>query len=440
MKFLLGSILSLFLSFTSLAQGKQSKSAVKRKTNTEEPAKPVQNADFNTISIDTIHVVKGKPSLLLIDIMAQNEAGNKDIREEKEVLSNFDKNKFQIINISRHSVIVFENNQTLNLSDLNSTYSSKAFWNGKIKEQIQTENGLQNSTEFFAKQLKTKKESSYITNAKKYKKELAQLTKKNSITENSKKVMNAFLLMFSSPILEDIKVTNSLNQDLNKVKEIKAYFSEKKVKKYLCRSIEFNQQNQPIALKSFKESNKIEAELYFEYENGMLTKINQFEIPSLVSYNDTKMIITRKLQDGQETKIYWLENDELLEKTYQLATDDNLAYHNTIIEDKLENNCKSKSYNEVVFSKICFSKKNEFPYFYSTSSYQNTNVMQDYKVKLIQKNKTTYDKYISETEDSKENYQLFGTFQVNEKNQITSYKFLKDKVEKTIKIEYTYFQ
>ncbi|GAA4767627.1 MULTISPECIES: hypothetical protein [Flavobacterium] len=445
MKFTFTTILSLFLALSTSAQNKQSKkpkSSIAKTSATEAIALPAISADSNT-SVDTIHITKGKPALLLINVMAQNTAGYRDTREEKEILTNFDKSKLQIISITRHSFIVFENNQTLDISNFNNSYESKAFWNGKIKEQIQTEEGLQKSTEFFAKQMKVKKESSYVINAKKYKKELAQLTKKNIITDKSKKVMLAFLQMFSSPILEDLKETKIFNQDLAKIKEIKAYFSEKKVKKFLWRNIEFNQQGQPILFKSFKENNKIEAQISFEYENGMLSKISQMEIPSSVTYNDDKMIISKKMPDGEETKVYWLENDELLEKEYQLATDDNLAYNNTILEDKFENNCKIQTYNDQMFRKICFSKKDEVPFIHTFTSYQGENILQHYKVKLIKKNETTFERYLSESEDSKdqkENYKLFGTYQLNEKKQITSFKFIKDKTEKNIKIDYTYFQ
>lgn len=445
MKFIFTSILSLSLAFSASAQNKPSKkpkSNIAKTSGTEAIALPAISADFNA-SVDTIHITKGKPALLLINIMAQNAAGYKDTREEKEILSNFDKNKLQIITITRHSFVVFENNQTLDISNHNNSYESKAYWNGKTKEQIQTEEGLQKSTEFFAKQMKVKKESSYVINAKKYKKELAQLTKKNNITDKSKKVMEAFLKMFSSPILEDLKETKIFNQDLAKIKEIKAYFSEKKIKKYLWRNIEFNQQGQPISFKSFKENNKIEAQISFEYENGMLSKISQMEIPSSITYNDDKMIISKKTPNGEETKIYWLDNEELLEKEYQLATDDNLAYNNTILEDKLENNCKIQTYNDQMFRKICFTKKDEVPFVHTFTSYQDENILQHYKVKLIKKNETTFERYLSESEDpkeQKENYKLFGTYQLNEKKQITSFKFIKDKTEKNIKIDYTYFQ
>ena len=58
MKFLFSTILSLLLTFPTLAQSKQSKKT-KRITATEEVAQPAKSADLNTTSVDTIHISKG---------------------------------------------------------------------------------------------------------------------------------------------------------------------------------------------------------------------------------------------------------------------------------------------------------------------------------------------------------------------------------------------
>ena len=87
MKFLFSTIISLLLTFPTLAQSKQSKKT-KRITATEEVAQPAKSADLNTTSVDTIHISKGKPTLLLINVLGQNTKGYKDTREEKELQNN----------------------------------------------------------------------------------------------------------------------------------------------------------------------------------------------------------------------------------------------------------------------------------------------------------------------------------------------------------------
>lgn len=442
MKFLLTTILSLLLTFSTLAQSQQAKKT-KKITTSEEVAQPAKSADFNTTSVDTIHITKGKPTLLLINVLGQNTAGHKDTREEKEIQNNFDKNKVQIINISRHSFIVFENNQTLDVSDFKNTYESKAFWNGKIKEQIQTESGLQKSTEFFAKQLKVKKESSYIINARKNKKEFESILKKNIITDNSKAVMNTFLRIYSTPIIDEVRELKFLEQNNSKVKTINVFFSEKKGKKNLFRSYEFNEAGQPLTLKLFKENGKLECEIIFTYENGILKEITEGIVVKKVSYNNDKMIVTSKKGNDEETKLFWIENNELFEKEFTFTNDDNLAYHNTIIETKFENNCKLTIYNDEVIRKECYSKKEEHPFIYEFISYQKEEVLQHYKVKLVKKNDNLYERFTSESnngKDYKDNFKLSGSYQLNDKKQLSTFKFIKDKTEKTIKIEYNYFQ
>lgn len=441
MKFLFSTILSLLLTIPTLAQSKQSKKTKKIKA-TEEVAQPAKSADFNTTSVDTIHISKGKPTLLLINVLGQNTARYKDTREEKELQNNFDKNKVQIINISRHSFIVFENNQTLDVSDFKNTYESKAFWNGKTKEQIQTEAGLQKSTEFFAKQLKVKKESSYIINARKNKKEFESILRKNIITDNSKTVMNTFLKIYSNPVANEVRELKFFEQNISKVKTINVFLSEKKGKKILFRSYEFNEAGQPLTLKLFKENGKLDGEIIFTYENGILKEITEGIVVKKVNYNNDKMIITSKKDDGEETKLFWIENNELFEKEFTLTNDDNLAYHNTVVETKFENNCKLTFYNDEIMRKECYSKKEDNPFIYEFTSYQKDEVLQHYKVKLVKKNDNLFERFTSESNDAKEykdNFKLSGSYQLNDKKQLSTFKFIKDKTEKTIKIEYNYF-
>ena len=49
------------------------------------------------------------------------------------------------------------------------------------------------ATEFVAGNMKVKKESSYVINTRKYRKEVASLESKNKITPKSNEIMNAIL-------------------------------------------------------------------------------------------------------------------------------------------------------------------------------------------------------------------------------------------------------
>lgn len=437
---------ALVISFSGHSQKRLLKKneVVKTSSPTEEVTDTTTYNDNEDISIDTIHITKGKPTLLLVQVDGLNTANIKDQREIKELYSNFDKTKLDIINITRHSFIIFENNQTLDFSGIKNDYGTKAFWSGKTNEKIQTEKGIENSTEFFSKQLKVKKESSYITDAQKYKKELAALLKKNMITEKSKAAMDSFLNHYATALDTDLGELKIFQQNNTNVKSISTYFYEKKNKKQLTKNLEFNETGQPTIIKLYKNDGNLESQISFEYTNSILSKITKGESTVItVSYYNDKMIFQKKSEDNTITKLYWLEEDELLEKEYTLTNDDNLAYHNTILEDKLENCCKIRFYNDEIIRKDCYTKKDEIPFIYTYISYQNEDILQYYKVKLVKKNENIFERFISETDNPKEykdNFKLAGSYQLNDKKQLSTFKFIKDKAEKTIKIEYTYYQ
>ncbi|WP_136666960.1 hypothetical protein [Flavobacterium sp. H122] len=444
MRLIFFTILSLLLTFSVSAQNRLVKKvkSVPKETSANEAAAEPANSENGELTVDTIHIPKGKPTLLLVQVTGINTAAYKDTREIQELNTNFDKSKTDIIYIKRHSFIIFENNQTLDVSKHEDSYASKVFWSGKQKEQLQTEEGLENSTEFFAKQLKVKKESSYIIDAKKHKKELAALTKKNIITDKSKEVMNALLKLYALSIKAELRELSMFNEDLKKLKEIKVYYSEKKIKKLLTLHIIFNEEGQPVNLKSYKSSGKTEADVNFIYENGMLSKINDGRQIHSVSYNNDKMIVSKKLDDGEEIKIYTLENNILLEKGYSLTNDDNLAYHNTVIEEKLENDCIIKTYNGQILKKECIAKKPNQPFLMDYISYQGEDILEKYKVKVIKKNETVYERYKADYEEteneSKDNFKLTATYQLDNKKQISVIKLLENNSEKTLKIDYIY--
>lgn len=445
MRTLLTCTLVLMISFSGLSQKKQIKKVNSTKNNipTEEIniANQIHN-EIEDITVDTIHITKGKPTFLLIQINGQNTFSEIDRREIKELNNNFDKTKNDIIDIKRHSFIIFENNQTLDLSNFKNSYAAKAFWSGKLKEQIQTEEGLENSTEFFAKQLKIKKESSYVIDARKYKKELSPFIKKTNITEKSKEVLNAFLKQHTTPFTEE---ENVFEQNIDKVKMINIYVSERKIKKALVKSIEFNEKGQPTRVINKNIKGETDSEKKFIYDNGMLTKIIEGDMTKSYSYNDGKMISVNKNEEAESIDLFWLENGVLLDKNYTLFNDEKQAYHNTIVATKLEDNCRIKTYNDKIIRKDCFTKKGEFPFMYTYTSFQDEEILQVYKTKMVKKNESVYEGYLSSSDDPKkykDNFILTGTFQLNDKKQITSFSSIKqkDKPERTVKIEYIYYQ
>ncbi|WP_136666961.1 hypothetical protein [Flavobacterium sp. H122] len=444
MKLLCSIFFALLISFSGEAQKKQNKktnSTYKKKT--EAVGVEVGPSGHLTAEIDTLHIAAGKPTVLLVDVSEYNVHREKDNTEEQELLNNFDKNKLQVKTITKHTFVIFENNQTLDMSDPKNSYQAKSYWSGKVKDEIQVEEGTPMATEFVAKQMKVKKESSYIVNARKYKKELASLKKSNP-TEKSKIVMNAFLKRYSTPLMEEEDI--AFGQNIDKIKTINVYVSEKKITKALVKTIEFNELGQPVTVIDKNVNGKKESERKFIYENGLLTKIIEGDISKTFTYNDDKMISVNKSEDGEITDSYWVENGVLFGKTYIVYNDDNYAYQNSVSETKFQDNCIVRTSNGKIIKKECYTKKDEFPFIYTNTSFQDNDIMQIYKSKITKKTETLYESYYSSSDDPKQykdNFKLMGTFQLNEKKQVVAFnssKILKGKPERTAKIEYTYYQ
>ena len=86
--------------------------------------------------------------------------------EEKELIQNFKKDAFEIKKIDKQVFILFENKQTLDVSSLDNSYQAFAYWGGKENDRVQVQEGSKKATEFVAKQLGLKTESSYVTTTK----------------------------------------------------------------------------------------------------------------------------------------------------------------------------------------------------------------------------------------------------------------------------------
>jgi hypothetical protein len=156
-------------------------------------------------------------------------------------------------------------------------------------------------------------------------------------------------------------------------------------------------------------------------------------------YDDDKMILTKNVGEADETTIYHLENDVLLEKNYIIALNEENTSMNYLSEGTLENACEIRKINNIVSSRNCTSKPNEYPFINNYTSYQDGEVLQYRKTKITKKDDKTYEKHYSSAEsvNEKEVYKLGAIYSLNEKNLVSSIKYLGDENFEII-IDYTY--
>lgn len=94
-----------------------------------------------------------------------------------------------------------------------------------MDDNIVAQEGKNRATEFVATQLGQQKESSYITNSKKYKEEVKSLQGKNNFTKKSAEVMQAYLQHLAVPKICFIENTMLFNKDQSKIKTITTYIT-----------------------------------------------------------------------------------------------------------------------------------------------------------------------------------------------------------------------
>ena len=92
-----------------------------------------------------------------------------DDQEKNELIKNFSKNTPEIIQLYNYTYVLAENGQYIDLTGDGNTYQAVAYWSGKMDDNIVAQEGKNRATEFVATQMGQQKESSYITNSKKYK-------------------------------------------------------------------------------------------------------------------------------------------------------------------------------------------------------------------------------------------------------------------------------
>jgi hypothetical protein len=448
MKQLLSFMFILIISFSGFSQKPKTqkrKNVIKEAKQSEIANETIMGAPDNQeefMLVDTLHIATGKPYLFIVDVN-KNSAESATINpEEKELIQNFGKKALQIVNVYKYSYIIFENKQTLDISVDGNSYQAFAYWGGNLEDNVQLKEGTNYATEFVAEQMGVNKESSYVVNTRKYKKEVALLENAGNITEKSKEIMNTYLNDLVTPIPNDKGEDASLyEQNLTNIKSIETYFIENNGKKIFLKNAVFNKNQQPILIKSYNRKG-VESEVHsFIYKNGMLIKIINGDKSIAVNYDDNRMIFSENIGEANETRVTWLENDVMLEKRYVLMIDDKYQFMNNFTEEKFEDNCITYYLNNSVWTINCSSKTGMFPFVHKYTSFQDGEVLQYRKSKLVKKGDKLFEKYYSsaEQEREKDNFKLWGVFQFNEQNLLSSYDFTKDDVKCSIKINYTFF-
>lgn len=443
-------IISLFIILLfSIGISAQKKANKKRHLKENQPVEEAtyaavavdNNSDF---SIDTLKIDAGKAYVFLIDVdqySGQSQIAG-DNQEENELIQNFKKNAFQIIKIQKYTYITFNNGQFLDISENGNSYGAIAYWSGNNKDRIKVQEGKTKATEFVAHQLAIEKESSYIINDKKYRKEIAALKTENNFTSASKEVMNTYLKILSTPIICFIEKKKILfNQNQEKVKTINTFFIEKNGEKKIYEQITLNEKGQPISVKHYGSKGNEKSNMTFEYQKDVLRKIQTPEKTIAVTYHDDQLIFSRNNDDAKETTIYRLENGELLRKSYTIMQDENFSHMNIFSEETIKNKCVHYEIDRKIWTINCSSKEGEFPFTYHYTSYQDDRILQEKKYKIIKKSDTVYEMFYSDDSHEKTTGDLKpkGTYHLNERNLLSSFNFIKKDDAKKMELEYTYF-
>ena len=446
MKHLLSILLILTLSFQALSQNKivKKKKPIPKVTTTSTPDLVLTAemiAEVKKIP-DTLHIQKGKKYVFLVDTSEYSDSPDDYFSEQAELKRNFPKESLEIININKYTYVILENLQTLDITGDGQSFQAFAYWSGKMNDKVQVKEGTKMATEFVSEHAGGKKESSYVVNNRKYKKELA-LLQKNKTIPKSKDLMKAVLASLTLPLPETEADNLYLFQQGNaKLKTLNAYILQKKGVRMPLKTINFNNEGLPISVSSYNEG-KITNKRTFIYNDGILTNIIEGENHMInITYSGNKMIISENIGEADATYVFWLENGKILQKKYILMIDDKFSYMNNYFEEKLENNCITQYINNAVWTKNCSGATNTFPLIHSYTSFQNNEVLQFRKSKLEKKDDRTYEKYYSEAESADQNdtYKLWGTFHLDESNLIDAINFTEDNIEQTLKIDYTCYE
>ena len=200
--------------------------------------------------------------------------------------------------------------------------------------------GKDKASEYIGEQLGTPKESSYITNAKNFKTEVSDLQGKNNFTKASKEVQDAYLQLYSVPEICYINNYHLFNTSQIGVKSITTYLQNGTGKKEKRQTVLLNSDGYPISIEQGEDSKK------FEYQNQILKKITSNNYtPTIINYDNDKLITTKDVGAGIDTKVYWLENGQLLSKSYLVMKEAGNESMTTQGEEKWEKGCLNNYIN-----------------------------------------------------------------------------------------------
>lgn len=426
-------ILFLLFSFFCLTIVNAQKGKAKkppRATNRDVAATSL-NID-NDSDVDTLRLKEGKAYVLLIDVREnmKNVAVAGDDLERNELIKNFGKNKFEIINLYAYTYVLFGNGQYLNLTGEGNTYQAVAYWSGKMEDDPVVRDGKDKATEYIGEQLGTPKESSYITNARNFKTEVSDLQGKNNFTKASKEVQDAYLQLYSVPEICYINNYHLFNTSQSGVKSITTYLQNGTGKKEKRQTVLLNNDGYPISIEQGEDSKK------FEYQNQILKKITSNNYtPTIINYDNNKLITTKDVGAGIDTKVYWLENGQLLSKSYLLMKDAGSESMTTQGEEKWEKGCLNNYINGDLWTTNCYKKTAAKDFNSTYTSYQDGNVLQKTSYQVTEKDSKLYEVIITDEGDKS---QLKQSYKLNDKNLVESVIFTKNKSQRSIIMEYTY--
>lgn len=433
-------ILSIFLIY-SITTG----ISAQRKTTKKQPKKSSGKATMVDIAgvtdtasekseADTLKLKAGKAYVLLIDV-APNMKGvtvGGDDQEKNELIKNFSKNTPEIIQLYTYTYVLAENGQYIDLTGDSNTYQAVAYWSGKMDDNIVAQEGKKMATEFVATQLGQQKESSYITNSKKYKEEVKSLQGKNNFTKKSAEVMQAYLQHLAVPKICFIENTMLFNKDQSKIKTITTYITGDNGKKQKYLVAEFNQLGQPITITEYRSDEK--SVQRFTYKDGILTNIQTPVNTTNINYDNDRMITSSDLGGGTETEIYRVEKNELLRKSYIIMKDDSSDNMNAATDEKIEKSCTNFYIDNIIQTSNCSSNANEFPFTHTSTVYQDGKLIQETKYRIEKKSSVLYESQYKRDNDIRK-----ATYHLNDKGLLESYQKNDNNRKSTVWLEYTYF-
>ncbi|WP_236886078.1 hypothetical protein [Elizabethkingia anophelis] len=383
---------------------------------------------------DTLKLKAGKAYVLLIDV-APNIKGvtvGGDDQEKNELIKNFSKNTPEIIQLYNYTYVLAENGQYIDLTGDSNTYQAVAYWSGKMDDNIVAQEGKKMATEFVATQLGQQKESSYITNSKKYKEEVKSLQGKNNFTKKSAEVMQAYLQHLAVPKICFIENTMLFNKDQSKIKTITTYITGDNGKKQKYLVAELNELGQPITITEYRSDEK--SVQRFTYKDGILTNIQTPVNTTNINYDNDRMITSSDLGGGTETEIYRVEKNELLRKSYIIMKDDSSDNMNAATDEKIEKSCTNFYIDNIIQTSNCSSNANEFPFTHTSIVYQDGKLIQETKYRIEKKSSVLYESQYKRDNDIRK-----ATYHLNDKGLLESYQKNDNNRKSTVWLEYTYF-